>query len=145
MALPASADIVLEARAGDGTVVESYPVTTATVVSFSETGVVVANGEAQATMPFGAFQTLGFGSGSVGIGKVEAVSTRLFVTPNPVRSAMAVAGAESLDATLNIFDTSGRRVVSRSNYNGETIDVSSLAPGLYLAQIDNQTIKFIKK
>ncbi len=56
--------------------------------------------------------------------------------PNPAQDAVSVrcdrAGA---DARIEFADAIGRRIIGERFSNGSTIDVSTLASGLYLARI----------
>ena len=65
---------------------------------------------------------------------VKALSTNGNITlyPSPVKDILYVYGLTDFDAT--IFDLTGKKVLSVSKAN-ESIDVSGLAPGIYIVKI----------
>ena len=69
----------------------------------------------------------------------------VFVFPNPVATNLTVAGAKK-GVKINLFDLNGkliRSVLAQENSTG--INVSSLPQGLYLLQVGEQVVKFIKQ
>ncbi len=80
----------------------------------------------------------------------ETLSSELSISPNPTRSILNINTSLSLEnAVFNIYDISGRRVMTNSLNNSNTIDVSNLSAGNYiLSVISERTItnqKFIKQ
>ena len=61
---------------------------------------------------------------------------RTLVSPNPAHSTIVVRGKSPI-RQIEIFDKSGRKQLSiiGSNQWVKTIDISRLAPGIYLVQI----------
>lgn len=67
------------------------------------------------------------------------------VVPNPVVNDFTLTGAEKhYGETLTIYSITGQVVHQHSNWNGEKINVSNLPQGIYLLNINELTIKFIK-
>lgn len=133
-------NLVLEARDASGAVVQTFPVTTATVLTFNDAGLVVTNGEDVGNALFSSFATLNFAEGAVGIGHLTRQLSEQRVLING--GLLTVPGQ---NGALTVYTVDGRQVLSRSAYNGETVDISQLAAGVYLAKINRQTIKFVKK
>ena len=79
----------------------------------------------------------------VGIENPKIVSS-VFVFPNPVTTNLTVAGANK-GVKINLFDMTGKLLQSTlAQENSTDINVSSLSQGLYLLQVGEQMIKFIK-
>jgi len=72
-------------------------------------------------------------------------ASKIFIFPNPVKTNLKVAGTEK-DVKINLIDLNGKLLQSVSAQDNSTdIDVSALSPGLYLLQIGEKSIKFIKQ
>ena len=69
----------------------------------------------------------------------------IFVFPNPVKTQLTVAGVEKdvIIKLLNLKGTVLQNILSQDNLTG--IDVSSLPQGLYLLQIGDRVVKFVKQ
>ena len=77
--------------------------------------------------------------------RVESSQLDLSVFPNPVVSTLSLGGLQ--DATVvYVRSIEGATIISTtlSPYNA-TLDVSGLKTGVYLLQVNNTTVKFIKK
>lgn len=71
------------------------------------------------------------------------VALQLF--PNPVVATLNISGCKD-GMNINVLSLDGRVVKSVvTEQQGTSIDVSDLAPGYYLLQSPDSTIKFIKK
>ena len=83
-------------------------------------------------------------SGFAGIENIETASS-ISVFPNPVQTFLTVAGADK-NMKINLFDLNGRLLKSvPAQDNSTEINVSSLTSGLYLLQVGEQVIRFIKQ
>jgi len=72
-------------------------------------------------------------------------ATPIFIFPNPVKTNLTVAGVNK-NVKINLIDLSGKLLQSiLARDNSTDIDVSSLSPGLYLLQVGEQVIKFVKQ
>lgn len=63
----------------------------------------------------------------------EIRKTRLSVFPNPASTIVTVESHPSMDLLLQIFDTTGREVISRSN--ASNLDISGLPSGIYFLRV----------
>ena len=73
------------------------------------------------------------------------IKSKLLVTPNPVRDDLVIKGAESVkDAELNLYSITGNHIMRINSWNGESIDVSHLPTGIYIINLNSETIKFVK-
>ena len=69
----------------------------------------------------------------------------IFIFPNPVKTNLTVTGTDK-NVKINLIDLSGKLLQSiLTRDNSTDINVSSLPEGLYLLQVGEQVIKFIKQ
>ncbi|MEI6853500.1 MAG: T9SS type A sorting domain-containing protein [Bacteroidota bacterium] len=73
----------------------------------------------------------------------EVQSTQLSYYPNPANDFLMVTGADN-NAKINIFDVSGRLLISKNNDN-TPIDISSINEGVYFVRIENKNQTFTGK
>lgn len=73
---------------------------------------------------------------------VDALSmSTINVFPNPATNHIILDGANGL---LKICDLSGRLLITQQVTNNKQVNVNSLSKGVYIIQIDNQQLKFVK-
>ena len=84
---------------------------------------------------------------TTGIKSEEKNVASLFVYPNPVKSELRLKGI-SEHCQVTIYSLDGREIVSATEFEKNTIDVSFLKPGIYFLQLksdsNTKTLKFIK-
>ena len=69
----------------------------------------------------------------------------VFLFPNPVKTTLTVAGTEK-NVRINLLNLNGALLQNTLTQDDSTdIDVSSLQQGVYLLQVGNQVVKFIKQ
>jgi len=66
------------------------------------------------------------------------------LAPNPTEDAVKVMGAFSSEATANLLDQSGRVLSSNAIQNGQSIDMSGLASGMYMIAISDNGVTTTK-
>lgn len=73
--------------------------------------------------------------------------TTFSLYPNPVSESLSIICKDALvNAEVNVFDMSGRKVLSQLVYNHITpVDVSELNAGIYFIQINSAIRKFVKQ
>lgn len=59
-------------------------------------------------------------------------------------SYISVRGWKGDKAAVSIYALNGQQVLATSNWNGGDINVSGLAPGIYLIKVGNKSAKFRK-
>lgn len=143
----ASADLTLAGYNADGKVVKSCKVTDTMYLRFTNDGVDVYDGDA--TAPFATFwhnslQYFKLMYDGAGV-ETPVQESALRLVENPVADVLTVTGHDGTPARLAILSLNGSVALQISQWQGETVNVSSLAPGLYILKIDNTTFKFIKK
>jgi hypothetical protein len=79
-----------------------------------------------------------------GVADVAADLCSLRLRQNPVGDLLEVVGNIDAPARLQIYAISGSRVMLSPQWQGESVDVSALTPGLYILKINNNRIKFLK-
>ena len=71
--------------------------------------------------------------------------TTFTVYPNPSKNELFIESKIMTDQEFSIIDLLGEKILKgRTNGGIETIDISSLAPNVYILRIDDEAIKFIK-
>ena len=71
--------------------------------------------------------------------------TTFTVYPNPSKNKLFIESKIMTDQEFSIIDLLGEKILKgRLNGGIETIDISSLAPNVYILRIDDEAIKFIK-
>ena len=120
------------------------PLNLATKISFGQNGIEISNeGSDIINIPYADAQTISFGVKSEV--KFLQSQSRLALRHNPVESTLEITGHDGKPTNLSISALSGTRILSIKAWNGENVDVSSLASGIYILNINNNPIKFIKK
>lgn len=82
---------------------------------------------------------------NVSIESIIKDSEKVAIVPNPVVNDFKILGADMyIGEAMTIYSINGQIVSHTDVWNGEAIDVSNLPQGIYLLNINNLTIKFIK-
>jgi hypothetical protein len=80
----------------------------------------------------------------LGLNDNEFTSINIF--PNPTKDILNFEGFNTSSIEVSIYDILGKRIMEKSISNGNSIDVSELANGVYTIKINNEmTSKFIKE
>lgn len=105
--------------------------------------VLLSEGEAGGSFDFRNVSKISFGE----VSAVETVDRDavMVVTPNPVRNILVLNGGQSLyGSEMNLYSVTGMHVLRVATWQGESIDVSHLPAGVYVINIQSETIKFVK-
>lgn len=143
----ASADVVQIYRNGDanGPAAEHNLTTGTTIVFSADAATVKQSGSTLSSHALSAMQTIRFASGTSAIGTVAAPSAYK-LAETVVSSSLAILGPTVAEGTpVAIYSVSGATVASIPAWKGESIDVATLASGVYVATVKNQSLKFVKK
>ena len=85
-----------------------------------------------------------FNEQGTSIETVNASSASIF--PNPVKDTLIIQNAEKIyGSDIYIYSMTGVLVEKYSQWNGESINVSDLAPGVYFVNSNSTTLKFVKQ
>lgn len=79
---------------------------------------------------------------------IETVETNptASIYPNPAENNLVIEGAKNMyGSDVCIYSMTGVLITKHSHWNGETIDVSHLNPGIYFVNINSTTLKFVKQ
>lgn len=87
----------------------------------------------------GSYKKLIFANELTSIEEMGEIS--LYVYPNPVVNTLNVVGVEE-DTYLSVFNLNGQCIKQEK---GNLIDVTSLNKGVYILQVNNKFVKFIKQ
>lgn len=75
----------------------------------------------------------------------DAQFQNLTIYPNPTKNQLTLEGFNT-NINVSVFDLLGKQVLVKTITNGETLNVSELATGIYTIKINNKvTSKFIKE
>ena len=69
--------------------------------------------------------------------------SNVVLAPNPADNFITISGVEN--ATVIVYGVNGATLISIANYNGEDINISSLAAGVYNVKVNNAVYSLIKK
>lgn len=72
---------------------------------------------------------------------VERVEMKLVMSHDG--STLRIEGINE-NSSLEIFRINGQKAIGKANYNGENINISSLATGVYIVKVGNAVKKFVK-
>ena len=68
----------------------------------------------------------------------------IFVYPNPTSDKLFFSCKENQEVTVSVYTMNGQLLLSEQMNTSESLNVSSLAKGMYLIRINNQNYKFSK-
>jgi Leucine-rich repeat (LRR) protein len=71
----------------------------------------------------------------------ETPKNKILIYPNPVKNILNIQGFGFNVQDSRIYDISGKLV---KTFSGNSVDVSGFQKGIYILNIDNQSVKFIK-
>ncbi len=76
----------------------------------------------------------------------NADSKNANIYPNPVKDNLTINNADSMHGSdIFIYSVTGMLVAKHSQWNGGSIDVSGLNPGVYFVNTNSTTLKFVKQ
>ena len=71
-------------------------------------------------------------------------NARIFIYPNPTSDKLNMASETEQQVLVSIFSLSGQKLMQQQMSTSESIDVSSLAKGIYIIKINETSYKFSK-
>lgn len=93
------------------------------------------------TLPIATLSSLNFTSTS-GLALNTAVGDELRLAVGA--TALTVEGLDA-PAVLNIYGANGAEVLSKKVVSGQSVSIAELPAGIYVANIESTTVKFLKK
>lgn len=117
-------------------------------VTFGESGLTVTAGTTE-EFPYSSFRRLVFDydgtyTDPTSINQVTTVGAGKFIY-DFATATIAFTGFESRPTAIEIYTTTGARILSVPQYREGTIDISGLTPGVYIVRTNVSSAKFIKK
>lgn len=109
--------------------------------------IALTNGTNQSDLAYEDVAKLTLGTGPVnGIASTHDEATGLSLYPTVAADKICVNGWNNAEqSTVTVYSTGGSLCIRIDNWSGQPLDVSSLPTGLYLLNINNQTLKFYKQ
>lgn len=147
-AIAVQAEVNMVVNQAEGGTTREVTITTASTVTFTASGFTVTGADSQVVdFAYGNVLNITFASGPSAIGNIAEEAKATFrLAQNPVGETLSViTPADFESGRLTITSLNGSTALSESAWDGTTLNVSALAPGVYLLTIDKTTIKFIKK
>lgn len=126
---------------------EVFEVTDGLVLDFAtKPGFMVVKGGSatESTFAISDATVLNF-SNTTGLSDIFASDKSVALRQNPVGDLLEFTAAPETDCKLSIYSLHGTTLLSVDDWHGENVDVSSLTPGLYIVNFNNQSIKFYKQ
>ena len=71
-------------------------------------------------------------------------NAKIFIYPNPTSDKLNMSSETEQQVLVSIFSLNGQRLMQRQMSTSESIDVSSLAKGIYIIKINETSYKFSK-
>lgn len=121
------------------------PLSVDTKIQITEYGIQVVNGTQTMSVPYTDINRIKFLTSPSSLFDVSDRTAPYALRTNPVASTLEILGCDGAPVPLAIASTDGHTAFSTARWAGETIDVSTLSPGIYLVKVDNTTLKFIKQ
>lgn len=84
---------------------------------------------------------------TIAIEEVNAESNFYSIYPNPSNAYVYIKSMhkESKNLIIEFYDILGKMVINQPFKNNEKINITNLNTGIYFVEIDNETLKFVKK
>ena len=96
------------------------------------------------TIPVSIIRKLTF-SATLSTGTFGENKNNLVLYPNPSSESIKIKSDATDNLDVKIYSLTGQLVKKGTYLSNQDIDISNLASGLYLVQVDDLTIKFSKK
>lgn len=126
---------------------QNFAVTTAGKLYFNTTDLIVStDGLTNTNIPINIIQKITFADNALGTETFEMVKEQWLLFPNPVSSTFQISSTKAeTDFEVKIFNMNGKLVHKGRYNNNSNIDASYLSPGIYIAKVNNVSLKFVKK
>jgi hypothetical protein len=135
-----SADVTLVVTTTDG-MEQTYQLTEESQLYFENGEIlVIEDGNSTITLPLSQIHKIVCAEVT---GTSEHILSKLQLFPNPSRNSFLIFNLTG-SHHASIYSLDGRLVKSFEAVEGQLIDISELAPGMYLLHIENQTFKIMK-
>ncbi len=96
------------------------------------------------SIPLSTIRTVTFDGSTTGIANVANDNESIIIFPNPAENYFEVESAGTKKMIVRIFNTAGLQVAEGIYTSGSRIDITSLAKGIYIVVINNQSFKLTK-
>ncbi|MDE6057299.1 MAG: hypothetical protein K2F93_04725 [Muribaculaceae bacterium] len=141
------AQLMVVANDAEGVAMAEAPVGLESKLRFVGDGVEVYSGETlEAVFHYADLKALSFRfDAGTAVGQLSSEAA-LRLRANPVDESLEFVGFSGAAVPLSICGLKGETLVNVASWSGEGVDVSALAPGLYIARVgESATFKFIKR
>ena len=120
-------------------------ISTISTIKFKSTKIVVnSNDNTSSDFYFSDIVKITFNEEGTSIETPNAQTTSIY--PNPVKDNLTIKNVDNMqESDIYIYSVTGLLVAKYSQWNGESIDVSHLNPGIYFVNTNSTTLKFVKQ
>lgn len=127
--------------------VQSFSIADKGKLYFNTTDLIVStNGVTNTNIPINIIQKITFDANALGTETFEMANEQWLLYPNPVLDTFQISSAkETNHFQVQIFNLNGKQVHKGIYNNNQIIDISYLNAGVYIAKVNNVSLKFIKK
>lgn len=126
---------------------QSYTLTSLKKITFANGNILLTGTDAtQSSFALTAVNKMYFGTPMSGIENNQTeVSPKQLVYPNPAKDIIYILTGNDETASVSIYNLNGIQMMQTTvKSSGETVDVSALAPGLYIIKVNNKVLKLRK-
>lgn len=126
-----------------GAEAQSFALTDIVKITLGDDDVtVVTSGSKASTFKYDDVRSIKFSNLTTGItpAQITGSDLKLYLRNGMIGAENAVKPAKAM-----IFDLSGRAVMTRDGWDGTPFSVASLAKGVYILKVNNNTLKFTRQ
>lgn len=126
---------------------QDYNVDTSGKLYFSGSNLLIKTSSAAAdvSIPTNIIRKITFATANLSTQEIGRNSSNIKLYPNPSSDFVKISSDKKQKMNVKIYSSSGNLVLKGIFQPDEEINVSSLSAGFYLVQVDQTTLKMIKK
>lgn len=127
--------------------IQDYTVDTSGKLYFSGSNLLVKTSSAAAnvSIPTNIIRKITFSSANLATQEIGRNKSKLRLYPNPSADFVKISSDKKEKMNVKIYSSSGSLVLKGTFMPDEEINIRSLNAGFYLVQVDQTTLKMIKK
>lgn len=126
---------------------QDYTIETSGKLYFSGSNLLIktSSSAADVSVPTNIIRKITFTTAVLSTQEIGQNKDKFALYPNPASDFIQISSDKKDKMKVKIYSSTGRMVHSGTYLPKESINISELAPGFYLVQVDQTTIKLIKK
>ena len=126
---------------------QDYNISTSGKLYFSGNNLLVKTSSSanDVTIPTSIVKKISFTTTTLTTQEIGLNKNQIQLYPNPSSNIIRIASDKKEAMNVKIYSTEGRLVLSGTYQPNQDIDISRFSEGFYLVQVNNTTLKLIKK